>query len=115
MVIRCGDLVWVQLPPPRGSEPSGRRPALVVQNDLFNRSRLNTVVIAAITSNLKYETLPANVRLTKGEAGIPKPSVINLSQIHSIDRRYIESKIGSLSKSRLREVKQGLQIIFDLN
>lgn len=114
MVIRQGDLVWVRLPPPRGSEPAGRRPAVVVQSDLFNRSRINTVLIAAITSNLKYERLPGNVRLLRGEGGMPKSSVINLSQIHAIDRAYIDEKIGTVSEAKLSQIQGGLRILFGL-
>lgn len=113
MVIRQGDLVWVTLPDARGSEPSGRRPALVLQSNAFNQSRINTVVIAAVTSNLRYEEMPGNVRLHKGEAGIPKASVINITQVHSIDRFYIEARIGSLQKEKFEEVKAGLRTFFD--
>ncbi|MGE3974858.1 MAG: type II toxin-antitoxin system PemK/MazF family toxin [Bdellovibrionales bacterium] len=115
MVVRKGDLVWVQLPPPRGSEPAGRRPALVIQSDAFNLSRIGTVIVSVITSNLKYESLPGNVRLFKGESGIPKASVINFSQIHTLDRTYIEEKIGTLSNEKLLAVDAGLKTIFDLN
>jgi mRNA interferase MazF len=114
MVVRQGDLVWVKLPPPRGSEPAGRRPALVIQADAFNRSRINTILIAVITSNLKYEGLPGNVRLHKGEAGIPKASVVNVSQIHSIDRTYIQEKIGAIGAERFEAVKTGIRTVFDL-
>jgi len=114
MVIQRGDVVWVDLPPPRGSEPAGRRPALIIQSDVFNRSRINTVVVAAITSNLKYENLPGNVRLLKGDGGIPRASVVNISQIHSIDRSYIREKIGALSTKKMSLVKEGLKRILDI-
>jgi mRNA interferase MazF len=114
MVITQGDLVWVSFPRARGSEPAGRRPALVLQSDPFNRSRINTIVVAAVTSNLKFEAMPGNVRLNKGEAGIPKPSVVNVSQIHSIDREYIDSRIGTLTSEKFQMVKAGLKTLFDL-
>ena len=114
MVIKQGDLVWVSFPRARGSEPAGRRPALVLQSNAFNQSRINTIVVAAITSNLRFENMPGNVRLSKGEAGIPKASVVNISQIHSIDRSFIESRIGTLPSGRLKLVKSGIQLLFDL-
>lgn len=114
MVIQQGDLVWVRFLQARGSEPAGRRPALVIQSDAFNRSRISTVVVAAITSNLRFELMPGNIRLAKDEFGIPKPSVINLSQIHSMDRSFIESKIGALSRDRLREVCEGLKLVLGI-
>lgn len=114
MVVQQGDLVWVTLPRARGSEPAGRRPALVLQSDAFNRSKINTIIVAAVTSNLRLEAMPGNVRLNKGEAGIPKASVINLSQLHSIDRGYISRKMGKLPRERMRSVNEGLKLIFDL-
>lgn len=114
MVIEQGDLVWVRFPRARGSEPAGKRPALVLQSDAFNLSRIHTIIVAAITSNLRFEAMPGNVRLNKGESGIPKPSVINISQIHAIDRVYIDSRIGTLSIEKINLVKAGLSILFDL-
>lgn len=114
MVIQQGDLVWVSFPRARGSEPAGHRPALVLQSDAFNRSRINTVIVAAITSQLKYEALPGNVRLHKGEGGITKASVINMSQVHSIDRAFITKRIGSLGTEKFEQVKHGLRTVFGL-
>ncbi|MGZ3688947.1 MAG: type II toxin-antitoxin system PemK/MazF family toxin [Bdellovibrionota bacterium] len=114
MVVEQGDLIWVRFPRARGSEPAGRRPALVLQSNAFNRSRINNVVVAAVTSNLRFESVPGNVRLNKGEAGIPKASVVNVSQLHAIDRTYIEARIGKLPLEKFNLVKSGLQIFFDL-
>lgn len=111
MVIGQGDVVWVELPPPRGSAPAGRRPAVILQHERFNRSRLSTVVVAAITSNLRYAPLPGNVRLSKGEAGLDRPSVVNVTQIATIDRDDIAGKIGQLTVRRLLEVWEGVALV----
>ena len=92
----------------RFPEPAGRRPAVVVQHDRFNRSKLNTVVVAAITSNLKYAALPGNVRLRKHEGGLPSPSVVNVTQLSTLDRMHVLSKLGQLSNERLRDIWGGL-------
>ncbi|MFA7240564.1 MAG: type II toxin-antitoxin system PemK/MazF family toxin, partial [Sulfuricellaceae bacterium] len=78
MVIRQGDIYWIYLDDPVGSEPGYVHPHLVVQNNVFNASRINTVVVCALTSNLKHAEAPGNVRLNKGEAGLPKQSVVNM-------------------------------------
>ena len=113
MVIQQGDVVWVDLPPARGSAPAERRPAVVLQHDRFNRTRINTAVVVVITSNLKYGALPGNVRLRKGEAGLPRPSVVNVTQIATIDRSDIESAAGRLSRLRLAEVWDGVRLVLE--
>src|SRR5215813_15050029 len=114
MVIHQGEVYWVSFSG-RGSEPWGRRPALILQHDRFNRSHLNTVVVLAITSNLRYATSPDNVRLRKGEANIPKPCVINVTQIQTIDRTYLREKIGTLPQHVLRQVWEGVKLVLAVN
>ena len=115
MVIHQGDVYWVAFASGRGSEPWGRRPALVLQHDRFNRSRLNTVVVVALTSNLRYATLPGNVRLRKGEGNLPKPCVINVTQLQTIDRAYLRKKIGAIPRHLLRRVWEGAQLVLEVN
>jgi mRNA interferase MazF len=113
MVIEQGDVVWLDFPPPTGSAPAGRRPAVVLQHNRFNRTRINTVVVAAITSNLKYAELPGNVRLRKGEAGLPRPSVVNVTQIATVDRGDIVGKLGHLSPERLLLIWSGVRGVLE--
>jgi len=98
MVIRSGSIYWVDFSPGKGSEPMGRRPGLVIQNDALNDSNLNTVIMLAITSTLKFGDLPGNIILQKGEANMPKRCVINVTQIKSVDKKSINENIGALSE-----------------
>jgi len=115
MVIRKGSIYWVDFSPGKGSEPMGRRPGLVVQNDLLNDSKLNTVIVVAITSTLKFGELPGNIILQKGEANLPKRSVVNLTQIKTVDKRSLKEKIGSLTQKRLADVYEGMMLIMDIH
>ncbi len=111
MVIQQGDVVWVSLPRARGSAPAGRRPVVVVQHARFNRTALATAVVVAITSKLKYAALPGNVRLRKGEAGLDRPSVINVTQLATVDRAQLGPRLGQLSSNRLAEVWSGIRLV----
>ena len=113
MVIRKGTIYWVDFSPGKGSEPKGRRPGLVIQNDVLNDSKLNTVIMLAITSTLKFGNLPGNVILKKGEANMPKRCVINVTQIKSVDKSSLREAIGSLSRKRMDEVYNGLKLVME--
>lgn len=108
--MRQGDVFWLTFDGV-GSEPAGRRPALVVQHDRFNRSAINMTVVAAITSNLRLAGMPGNVRLRKGEASLPKASVVNVSQLRTIDRARLTMRVGSLAPARLMEVLRGIALV----
>lgn len=114
MVIRNGSIYWIDFSPGKGSEPTGRRPGLVVQNNALNDSKLNTVIVLAITSNLKYGELPGNVVLKKGEANMPKACVINATQIKSVDKGSIKEKIGTLSNEKFTEVVEGMKLVMSI-
>ena len=105
-----GEVYWLRFQG-RGSEPRGRRPAVVVQHDRFNRSAIATTVVAAITSNLRLAGMPGNVRLPKGEANLPRPCVVNVSQLLTIDRTRLSRPLGALSHAHLREVIRGLGLL----
>ena len=114
MVIRKGSIYWVDFSPGKGSEPMGGRPGLVVQNDLLNDSKLNTVIVVAITSTLKFGELPGNVILRKGEANLPKRSVVNMTQTKTVNKSSLKEKIGSLTKNRMAEVHEGMKLIMGI-
>ena len=114
MVVRQGEVFWVDLGPPRGSAPSGRRPVVVVQSDRFNKSRIQTTVVAAVTSNVRLAQAPGNVALRRGEAGLARPSVVNVSQVRTIDRTDLGARIGALPRERLQEVRSGLALLLEI-
>ncbi len=108
MVIEQGDVAWAELPVPIGSSPGYARPVVVVSSDVHNRSRLATVIVAVITSNLALERMKGNVRLAEGEANLSKPSVVNITQLLTIDRSQIKEKLGTLRGIRIRQVLEGV-------
>ena len=108
MVITQGAVFWVDLRLPRGSEPGYLRPGVVIQNDLFNRRSLDTTIVCLLTSNVGLAELPGNVLLHKGEANLPKRSVVNATQIFTVNRFDLIEKIGELSKARMVEVLNGI-------
>jgi len=108
--MRQGEVYWLRFRG-EGSEPRGRRPALVVQHDRFNRSAIATTVVAAITSKLRLAAMPGNVRLRKGEAGLPRACVANVSQLLTVDRARLGRPLGALSAARLDEVLAGLALL----
>jgi mRNA interferase MazF len=113
MVIKQGDVCWLDLGEPSGPEPGYRHPCLVVQNNLFNQSHINTVVVCALTSSLKRADAPGNVLLAPGEANLPKQSVVNVSQIFTVDKLDLAEKIGTLSNKRVREVLNGIYLVLE--
>lgn len=112
-MINQGDVFWIDLGEPSGSGPGYRHPHVVIQNNLFNRSRINTVVVCALTSNLKRADAPGNVLLSPGEANLPKRSVVNVSQIFTVDKSDLVEKIGTLSRQRVREILDGIQLLLE--
>jgi len=111
MVINQGDIYWIELGEPSGSEPGYSHPHVVLQNNVFNRSRIHTVVVCALTSNLKRGDVPGNVLLEPGEANLPKPSVVVVSQIFTVDKTRLGEYIGTLSTRRMRQILDGVRLL----
>ena len=112
-MIRQGDLFWVDLGEPSGSGPGLRRPFVVVQNDLFNRSRLATVIMCALTSNLRRAEAPGNVLLAQGEGNLSKDSVVNVTQLFTIDKGDLTDRIGRLGNDRVADILRGIRLVLD--
>ena len=111
MVINQGDVYWIELGEPSGSEPGYSHPHVVIQNNVFNRSRIHTVVVCALTPNLKRGDVPGNVLLEPGEADLPKPSVVVASQIFTVDKTQLGEYIGTLSTRRVRQILDGIRLL----
>lgn len=112
--MRQGEVYWLGFAG-QGSEPDGRRPAVIVQHDRYNRSAIQTTVVAAITSNLRLAAMPGNVRLRKGEANLPRASVVNVTQVRTVDRDRLIERVGLLTPARVREVLEGLALVLGLD
>lgn len=113
MVVTQGDIFWASLPDPLGSGPGFRRPVVVVQGNALNASRLATVVVVPLTSNLRWASAPGNVLLPKRQTRLSKDSVANVSQIISIDQSILSERVGRISLSQLHLILGGIDIILD--
>ncbi len=112
--MRRGEIWWASLPAPSGSGPGKRRPVVIIQSDTFNESRIQTVIVAIITSNLRLAAAPGNVQLSRRQSALPKDSVINVSQIVTLDKHYLTEKIGLLSSTKRAELEDGLRLVLNL-
>jgi mRNA interferase MazF len=112
--VRRGEVWWASLPDPDGSGPGYRRPVLIVSANEFNDSAIATVVIAALTSNLRLAGAPGNVRLRRGEGGAPKASIVNVSRLYTVDRSRLTARLGSIPGARLLNVDAGLRLALGL-
>ncbi len=111
MVIKQGEIFWIDLAEPKGSEPGYRHPHIVIQNNLFNASRINTVVVCSLTSNLNRAKAPGNILLNKSEANLPQKSVVNISQIFTVNKSDLVEKIGQVSEKRITEILDGIKLL----
>ena len=109
-----GEIWWANLAEPRGSEPGYRRPVLVIQADLFNQSRIQTVIVAVITSNLRLAEAPGNVALPAKTSSLPRDSVVNASQLLTLDRSYLTEHITTLPRKLREAVDEGLRMALEL-
>ena len=112
--MKRGEVWWASLPTPTGSGPGYRRPVLVVQSNPFNDSRIATVIVAVITSNLQLSEAPGNVRLAKADSGLSKASVANVSQVITLDRQLLSYRIKLLPGRVMRRVDEGLKLVLGL-
>ena len=109
-----GEIWWAELPEPSGSEPGFRRPVLVLQSDAFNRSRIKTVICSVITSNLDLAEAPGNVLLRESDSNLPRSSVVNVSQVITLDKLFLSECVGTISRRLMKQVDEGVRLVLDL-
>jgi mRNA interferase MazF len=114
VVVQRGEIWWASLPSPRGSGPGYRRPVVVVQSDAFNRSRIQTVIVAVITSNVFLARAPGNVVLLRSQSGLPKDSVVNVSQLITLDQSYMTERVGRLRSRQMQALEEGLRLVLSI-
>ena len=109
-----GEIWWANLPTPIASEPGYRRPVLIIQSDDFNRSRIRTVIVAVITTNLRLTEAPGNVLVTTDETGLPQDSVVNVSQVITMDKSFLTEQVGQISDRVISLIEDGLRLVLAL-
>jgi len=109
--VRRGEIWWASLATPQGSGPGYRRPILIVQSNEFNRSRIDTVIAAVITSNLNLADAPGNIRIPARASGLKKASIINVSQIITVSKSYLTERVGELKQAYIKQVDDGLRLV----
>jgi mRNA interferase MazF len=113
MEINQGDIFWIDAGQPTGSSPGFTRPAVVIQNNKFNRSPISTVLVCALTTNLRRAKAPGNVLLDENEADLLKQSVVVISQLLTVDKSQLIDKIGTLSKERIEQILEGIKLLIE--
>lgn len=109
-----GEIWWASLEPPKGSGPGYRRPVLIVQANSFNKSAISTVLVVVITSNLALAQAPGNIRISKSDSGLSKASVVNVSQVLTIDRQILTERVGTLPSRIMVRVNEGLKMVLGI-
>lgn len=112
MAINQGDIYWIQLDDPGESELGYyAHPYVVIQDNVFNHSRIHTVVVCALTSNMKQANAPGNVLLDVGEANLPKQSAVVVSKVSTVDKTQLGEYVGSLSEPRIKQILAGMRFL----
>ena len=112
--MKRGEIWWASMSNPKGSGPGYRRPVLIVQSNDFNESRINTVIVAVITSNINLAAAPGNVLCKKKQTRLSKDSVVNVSQLYTIDKRFLTERVAGVSEALVKEVEDGLRLVLAL-
>jgi len=109
--VKKGEVWWASLGEPRGSEPGYKRPVVIVSANEFNKSTIKTVIVAVITSNLRLAEAPGNFSVSKKDSGLAKESVVNVSQLLTLDKSYLVEKSKKLPELKLMRLNEGLKLV----
>ena len=112
--MKKGEIWWASLEDPRGSEPGFRRPVVIISSNEFNKSKIQTVIVAAITSNIRLAEAPGNFKLTKKGSGLNRESVVNVSQLLTLDKLFLNEKSGKLNTKQSQLLNYGLQLALNV-
>ncbi len=112
--MRRGEIWWASLGPPVGSSPGFRRPVLIVQSNDFNESAIRTTICAVVTSNMRLAEAPGNIRLSRKASGLARESVVNVSQLITLDKRLLTVRVGRTPPDVLRNVDAGIRLVLSL-
>ena len=112
-MINQGDIYWIELDEPEGSEPGYTHPHVIVQNNMFNHSMIKTVLVCPLTSNLKRANAPGNVLLGTKESNLPKQSVVNVSQVFTVDKERLDDYVGTVSSKTITEILKGIKMVLE--
>ncbi|MGD9170365.1 MAG: type II toxin-antitoxin system PemK/MazF family toxin [Candidatus Thiodiazotropha sp.] len=112
--MKRGEIWWASLGEPRGAEPGYRRPVVVISSNDFNKSKINTVIVAVVTSNLRLCDAPGNFLISKKESGLSKDSVVNVSQLLTLDKSFLVDKAGRMPSKKLVALEEGLKLVLSI-
>lgn len=114
MVIKRGEIWWAELPEPSGSEPGYRRPLVIIQSNEFNKSNIDTVIAAIITSNINLASAPGNILLSLKNSKLSKKSVVNASQLITVDKSFLTERVHTLSNKLMAQIDDGIRLVLKL-
>ena len=114
MVIKRGEIWWAELPEPAASEPGYKRPLIVIQSNDFNNSNIDTIIAVIITSNIRLAAAPGNILLPAAKSKLPKKSVVNVSQLITVDKSFFTEKVHALSSRLMEQIDDGIRLVLKL-
>jgi len=114
MVVKRGEVWWASLGEPRGSEPGYKRPVVIVSANEFNKSTIKTVIVAVITSNLRLAEAPGNFSISKKDSGLAKESVVNVSQLLTLDKSFLVEKSKKIPELKIIRLNEGLKLVLSI-